>query len=251
MTAQFSGQKTLDDFKASGTEYPLAIRLKGKFKTAFPEGKPAATEEKTDDEEKPEAEKKKEPDSSLKESKTDGVVILIGDSDFLYDNFCVQVNPIFGIASPINGNLGLAQNMVEQLSGDVNLVGTRSRGALRRPFTVVQRMQAEAEEQYRDRIRRLNEDLQTAQTQLNEMQAKKEPGQKLILSPEQQSKIAEFQKKQRDTQRELRDLRKNLRQDVESLETKLKWVNIAGMPVLVVVTGLSVFFVRKQRTKAK
>jgi ABC-type uncharacterized transport system involved in gliding motility auxiliary subunit len=251
MTAQFSGQKTLDDFKASGTEYPLAIRLKGKFKTAFPEGKPAATEEKTDDEEKPEAEKKKEPDSSLKESKTDGVVILIGDSDFLYDNFCVQVNPIFGIASPINGNLGLAQNMVEQLSGDVNLVGTRSRGALRRPFTVVQRMQAEAEEQYRDRIRRLNEDLQTAQTQLNEMQAKKEPGQKLILSPEQQSKIAEFQKKQRDTQRELRDLRKNLRQDVESLETKLKWVNIAGMPFLVVVTGLSVFFVRKQRTKAK
>jgi ABC-type uncharacterized transport system involved in gliding motility auxiliary subunit len=253
MTAQFSGQKTLDDFKASGTEYPIAIRLKGKFKTAFPEGKPAAADEKPDDEDKepkPAAEKK-EPDNSLKESKTDGVVILIGDSDFLYDNFCVQVNPIFGIASPINGNLGLAQNMVEQLSGDVNLVGTRSRGALRRPFTVVQRMQAEAEEQYRDRIRRLNEELQTAQTQLNAMQAKKEPGQKLILSPEQQTKIAEFQKKQRETQRELRDLRKNLRQDVESLEKKIKAVNIAGMPLLVVVAGLGVFFVRKQRTKAK
>lgn len=249
MTSQFSPQKTMDDFKPSGTEYPLAIRLKGKFKTAFPEGKPA--EDKTEDKDKPEAEKKKDAGDSLKESKTESVVILVGDADFLYDNFCVEVNPLFGIASPINGNLGFGQNMVEQLSGDANLVGTRSRGALRRPFTVVQKMQAEAEDQYRDKIRKLNEELQNAQTQLNEMQAKKEPGQKLILSPEQQAKIAEFQKKQRDTQRELRDLRKNLRQDVDSLENTLKWTNIAAMPFIVIVTGLSVFFVRKQRTKAQ
>ena len=179
------------------------------------------------------------------------MVILVGDADFLYDNFCVEINPLFGIATPINGNLGLAQNMVEQLAGDANLVGTRSRGALRRPFTVVQKMQAEAEDQYRDKIRRLNDDLQKTQQQLSELQAKKEPGQKLILSPEQQTKIAEFQKKQRDTQKELRELRKNLRGDIESMENTLKWTNIAAMPAIVVIAGLSVFFVRKQRTKAQ
>lgn len=252
MTAQFSPQKTMDDFRASGTEYPLAIRLKGKFKTAFPEGKPA--EPKTDDDKDKDKEKKDEKkpaDNSLKESKADSVVILVGDADFLYDNFCVEINPLFGIATPINGNLGLAQNMVEQLAGDANLVGTRSRGALRRPFTVVQKMQAEAEDQYRDKIRRLNDDLQKTQQQLSELQAKKEPGQKLILSPEQQTKIAEFQKKQRDTQKELRELRKNLRGDIESMENTLKWTNIAAMPAIVVIAGLSVFFVRKQRTKAQ
>jgi ABC-type uncharacterized transport system involved in gliding motility auxiliary subunit len=248
MTAQFSPQKVMDDFKASGTEHPLAIRLKGKFKTAFPEGKPAEPKAEDDKEKKDE---KKPADNSLKESKAESVVILIGDSDFLFDNFCVQINPLFGVATPINGNLGLAQNMVEQLAGDANLVGTRSRGALRRPFTVVQKMQAEAEDQYRDKIRKLNEDLQTAQTQLNEMQSKKEPGQKLILTQEQQSKIAEFQKKQRDTQRELRELRKQLRQDVSSLENKLKWANIIGMPILVIAAGLTMFVVRKQRTKAQ
>ncbi|HWN97293.1 MAG TPA: Gldg family protein [Methylomirabilota bacterium] len=247
MTAQFSPQKIMDDFKASNEERPLAIRLQGKFKTAFPEGKPAtppADGEEKKDEAKP-------ADNSLKESKTDGVVILIGDADFLFDNFCVQINPLFGIATPINGNLGLAQNMVEQLSGDANLVGTRSRGALRRPFTVMQRMQAEAEDAGREKIQKLNQELQNAQNQLNELQAKKEPGQKLILSPEQQSKIAEFQKKQRDTQRELRDLRKNLRQDIDSLENRLKWANIAGVPGLVILAGLGTFFIRKQRTKAQ
>jgi ABC-type uncharacterized transport system involved in gliding motility auxiliary subunit len=190
-------------------------------------------------------------DNSLKVSKAESVVILVGDSDLIYDNFCVEINPLFGVASPINGNLAFAENMIEQLSGDVSLVGTRSRGALRRPFTVVQRMQAEAEDQYRDKIRHLNEDLKTAQDQLNELQAKKEPGQKLILSPEQQSKIAEFQTKKRKTERDLRDLRKNLRQDIDSLENRLKWANIAGMPLLVIAAGVGVAIARKQRTKAQ
>jgi hypothetical protein len=35
------------------------------------------------------------------------------------------------------------------------------------------------------------------------------------------------------------------------MENTLKWANIAGMPLVVIVTGLSVFFVRKQRTKAQ
>ena len=248
MTAQFSGQKIMDDFKASGTEYALAIRLKGKFKTAFPEGKPAAPAPDAADEKKDAA---KPADTSLKESKTDGVVILMGDVDFIYDNFCVQVDRMFGVARPINGNLGLVQNMIEQLSGDVNLVGTRSRGALRRPFTVVQRMQAEAEEQFRDKIRQMNEDLQKTQAQLSELQTKKEPGQKLILSPEQQAKIQEFQAKKRKTERDLRDLRKNLRQEIDSLENRLKWVNIAAVPLLVAAAGIALALIRKQRTKAQ
>ena len=248
MTAQFSGQKIMDDFKASGTEYALAIRLKGKFKTAFPEGKPAAAAPDAADEKK---DAPKPADTSLKESKTDGVVILMGDVDLIYDNFCVQVDRMFGVARPINGNLGLVQNMVEQLSGDVNLVGTRSRGALRRPFTVVQRMQAEAEEQFRDKIRQMNEDLQKTQAQLSELQTKKEPGQKLILSPEQQAKIQEFQAKKRKTERDLRDLRKNLRQEIDSLENRLKWVNIAAVPLLVAAAGIALALIRKQRTKAQ
>ena len=235
MTAQFSPQKITDDFKPSNTEYALAIRLQGKFKTAFPEGKPA--EAAADDKDKEKKDEKKAADNSLKESKTDGVVILIGDVDFLFDNFCVQINPLFGVATPINGNLGLAQNMVEQLAGDANLVGTRSRGALRRPFTVMQKMQVEAEDAGRGEIQKLNQELQNAQNQLNELQAKKEPGQRLILSPEQQTKIAEFQKKQRDTQRKLRELRKNLRQDIDSLETKLKVANIGAVPALVILRG--------------
>src|SRR5438445_7779499 len=43
-TAQ--GEAAIRAFKPSGTEYPLAVRLTGKFKTAFPEGRPKAEDEK-------------------------------------------------------------------------------------------------------------------------------------------------------------------------------------------------------------
>ena len=40
MLAEFSSEEVVKEFAAGGKEMPLAIRLTGKFKTAFPEGKP-------------------------------------------------------------------------------------------------------------------------------------------------------------------------------------------------------------------
>ena len=133
--AQMSGEQINKDFKASGTVYPLAIRLTGKFKTAFPEGKPKEAEKP--DEKKDEAKKEeKKPDDSLKETKDETAVVLIGDCDMLYDQFCVSVQNFFGqkFVQPRNGNLNLAQNLVEQMAGDENLISVRSRATLNRPF---------------------------------------------------------------------------------------------------------------------
>lgn len=248
-SARFNPQQIMQEFKASGTEQALAIRLKGKFKTAFPEGKPAEAPAGDDKEKKDE---KKPADNSLKESKAESVVILVADVDFLNDNFALNPELLqFGIAQPMNGNLALAQGMVEQLSGDVNLVGTRSRGALRRPFTVVQKMQAEAQAEFQGTIQKLNEERTAAQAKLRELQGKKEPGQRLIASPEQLAEIAAQQKREREINREIRDINKRLRERTEALETKTKWLNIAAVPGLVIAAGLSMFFIRKQRTKAQ
>ena len=248
MTARFSPSKTVNEFKASDKELPLAIRLQGRFKTAFPEGKPAAPpaegEEKKDD--------KKPADGALKESKTDGVVILVGDADFIYDIISFDQQMLqFGVANPANGNFAFAQNMIEQLSGDVNLVGTRSRGALRRPFTVVQKMQVEAQDEFRGTITKLNAEREAAQAKLRELQGKKEPGQRLIASPEQMAEIKAQEKREREIGREIREINKRLRERTESLENKVKWGNIAGVPVLVAAAGIFFALIRKQRTKAQ
>jgi ABC-type uncharacterized transport system involved in gliding motility auxiliary subunit len=248
MTARFSPQKTMSEFKSSDKEHPLAIRLKGKFKTGFPEGKPAAPpvegEEKKDE--------KKPAEDSLKESKTESVVILVSDVDFIYDVISFDQQMLqFGVANPANGNFAFAQNMIEQLSGDVNLVGTRSRGALRRPFTVVQKMQAEAQDEFRETITKLNAEREATQAKLRELQGKKEPGQRLIASPEQMAEIKQQEKREREISREIREINKRLRERTESLENKVKWGNIAGVPALVAAAGIFLALIRKQRTKAQ
>ncbi len=249
MMAQFSGEQITKDFKPSGTPQKLAIRLSGKFKTAFPDGKPVEKQADKKDEKKDE----KKTEDSLKETKGDNAVILVGDSDILYDQFCVQVQNIFGqkVVIPRNGNLNLVQNMVEQMAGDSNLIEVRSRATLNRPFTVVQKMQAQAEASYRNKIKELEDGLQETQKRLNELQSKKEKGQRFILSPEQQQEVERFKKQEAGSKKELKEVRRNLRQDIDALENRVKWLNIAGMPMVVTLFGVGRAFLKGQRAKSQ
>ncbi|MBI3853799.1 MAG: Gldg family protein [Verrucomicrobia bacterium] len=252
MTASFSGETIAKEFKPSGTAYPLAIRLKGKFKTAFPDG-PPKDEEKKDD--KTEAEKKPEtkPADTLKETKSENVVVLVGDTDLLYDQFSVQVQDILGqrIVIPRNGNLNFVQNLVEQMTGDSNLIGVRSRAAINRPFTVVAEMQASAQEAYQSKLKEIEAKLADTQKRLNELQSKKEGGQRFILSPEQQQELEKFKHEEANTKKELKEVRKNLRRDIDSLEFWTKVLNIGAMPAVVILAGLTSAFFKRQRAKAK
>ena len=84
--AQFGPEQLTANFKASGKEYPLAIRLSGNFKTAFPEGRPKAADAEAGEEGEEGEEKDKEPvEEWLKKSQKEGSVFLVADSDMLFD----------------------------------------------------------------------------------------------------------------------------------------------------------------------
>lgn len=252
MSAQMGGESAINDISPTGVRYQLAVRLTGKFKTAFPEGKPKPAGEAP----KPE-DKDKKPEAAggaLKESTADNTVVLIGDSDMIQDAVSVQEIPgLFGggqrMVQPMNGNLGLAQSAVEQLTGDSNLVTVRGRASRERPFTVVKQMQANAEANYKARIKELETGLADAQRRLNELQRSKDPTQKLILSPEQQQEIANFRKKESEARIALKLERKKLRADIDSLENRMKWLNIGAVPAAVTLTGVF-YALRRRRQEA-
>lgn len=253
--ANLSGESIIKDFKPSDKEYALAIRLTGKFKTAFPDGKPAEKkdEDKKDaDKEKEKAEEKK-PDNSLKESKQDTSVILVGDADMIYDNFTIRKmqSPFGTLSMAMNGNLTFAQNAVEQLSGDNNLIAVRSRATLNRPFTLVKKMQAEAEAKYRGKVKQLEDSLAETQRRLNELQQNKEKGQRFILSPEQQAELEKFRETEAETRKDLKEVKKDLRREIDSLETRIKWLNIAAVPLAVTLCGIILAAYKRKLTGAK
>jgi len=256
--ANIAGEATMKEFKPSGTEYPLAVRLSGKFKTAFAEGKPA---EKKDEAAKPDEKKdekkdadKKEPDNSLKASQKETQIILVGDADMLSDRVALQpVQSLFGtMYQPANGNFAFAQNAIEQLSGDVALINVRSRATLNRPFTRINEMETRANEQFQSKIKALEDGRGEAQRKIGELQqAKKDKDQRFILSPEQQAELVKLREQEVKTSKELKQVQKDLHKEVTSLESRLKVANIAAVPALVCCSGLALAFVKRKRTGAK
>ena len=237
-----NSEKVLQDFKPSGVVYNLGIKISGRFKTAFPDGSPAAQGDTNAPAAAP----------GLKDSASDNVVYLFGDADMLANSFTVQINQMMRVAMPMNANLSLLQNVVEQTAGDSNLIGARSRASVRRPFTVVQEMEAKARNAYQSKIGELDKKLQDLQGELSKIQVKKDgETARVILSPEQQQALKNYTAQQGETRKELRSTRRNLRQDVDSLENRLKWVNIAAMPILVSLVGIALALVRRRRMAAR
>ena len=254
--AMARGEEAVRGFQPDGKEYPIALKLTGKFKTAFPDGKPAVKDARGGASKAPDAKAKDaaaDPGPVLKESQSETTVVLVGDTDLLNDGAAVQISEIFGqrVAIPINGNLAFGQGLVEQLAGDADLVGLRSRATAQRPFTVVKQMEAEAAQAYLGKIQSLEDSLQDTRKKLESLQRTKTPaGGAAILTAEQQAEIDSFRKRAAETRRELKDVRRELRSETEALEFWTKVINIGAVPLLVAIAGVAIAFVRRRRRGA-
>jgi len=240
-SATRSGDDATKSFQPSGKAMPLAIRLTGKFKTAFAEGLK-------------EKDKPVPGTPNLRESAGENSIILVADVDLLADGAAVDIQEVFGrkVVVPSNGNLAFALGMVEQLAAGDELISLRSRTAAFRPLTVVRELEAEAQKQYFGKIQSLEEELQKTTAKLQELQkgqkAGSAPGGAQILSPEQQAEIERFRRTVAESRLALKEVRKNLRQDAESLVFWTKVINIALMPLLVALFGLLFALLRRRRT---
>jgi len=247
MSARFGGQAVRSEFKPGGTKMNLAVRLTGTFKTAFPDGAP---EDDGADDEKDEGDEEKKEDEEAPESLKEGqsTVLLVGDTDLIFDRYCVQEMNFFGMKAhqPLNDNVNFFANMVEQISGSSDLIGIRSRGKFSRPFTRVDQLEQDARGQWQAKEDELVKKLQDTQRQLNQMQSEKQGNQKYILSPKQKEAIVNFRKEEANVKRELKDVRKNLRRGIERLGVKVKVVNIAMMPLLVGLSGVCYYLYRRK-----
>ncbi|CAM9974289.1 unnamed protein product, partial [Phaeothamnion confervicola] len=246
IVASVSGDAAMKGFAPDNKAKPLALRLSGKFKTAFPEGKPAPF---NPDKSKVPA----EPAPQLKEAAADNSVVLVADADMLADGAAVEVQNILGqrVVVPSNGNLALVQGMIEQLASGDDLMSLRSRASGFRPLTVVRQMESDAQKKYFGKIKELEDELQQTTEKMQKLQ-KQSGGTKTaqIMTPEQQAELERFKKRVIETRQVLKELRKTLRQDAEALQFWTKVVNIALMPLLVTLFGVGFAMSRRRRAAA-
>ncbi len=252
---QFGAASIRRDFRPTVDRYDLAVKITGKFKTAFPAGKPKKADDKDKEAKKDEdkSEEDKPGEEGLKESAEEAAIIVVSDTDLLWDDYYVRKQNFLGmqLTSLFNDNLNFFQNAAEMLAGGPNLISIRSRGKFDRPFTRVQDLEKKAAANWRDREKELVDKVEETNRKLRELESQKDDSQQLILSKEQEDEIQKFKQEKLRINKELKLVRRHLRSEIESLGTKVKFVNIFLMPLLVSLAGIGYALYRGGKSKDK
>ena len=233
--AQFATVSSIHaQFKPDHIRHVLAARLKGTFETAFPHGPEGADTNAA-------------PNQLVKGN---SAVLIVADTDFLFDENCVRaVSMGFGMQTyqPVNDNLTFFLNAVEQLAGREELLSLRARGTFKLPFRHVDELEAGAMQSYQAKEDELSKKLDATRAKIQEMQQKKKGAQNFLLSRDQQEEIERFRTEEAKINRDLREVRKDLRRDIDNLGVVVKAVNIAAMPVLLILFGIVRTVARRKR----
>ncbi len=210
----------LQNFKSEDKKLNIAVRINGIAKTAFPEGAPKGMEGIT---------------TIIKESKEPINIIAVADTDMLEDKFWVNIQNFLGqkLAMPRANNDAFLINAIDNLSGSNDLISLRTRGRSSRPFTTVVQLKREAEQEFQAKEKALQAKLNQTEQKLNAMQQQKQGQNAAILSLEQRQEIEKFRATQVSTRKELRAVQHELGKSIEQLGTKLRFINIALIPLLI------------------
>lgn len=232
----------------------LAGILRGSFPTAFPDGPPEKpTEDNPADSDNGNTNTEStpliNPDDQLTESNGTSTVMVIADTDFLSDQFAVRAINMFGMRGlqPLNDNLALLNNAVDSLAGNPELMSLRGKGTGNRPFTVVEKIEREAQQDYEDQLQNLEQRLSEVQTRLQELQQTTADENQLVASPQTRQAIEEFRLEEAEVRAQQREIRKKLREDIEALNLRLALLNLFTFPLLVGIGGLA-FFLKRNRS---
>lgn len=236
----------LEDFQASGTAYTMAARVTGPIKTAFPDGPPEES-----DETKALLIPQDWAETHVTESDGPVNLIVVADTDILADRQWVQLQQFVGqtYALPSADNGPFVINALDVLAGSSELISLRSRGTSSRPFEVVENLQREAEERFRETEQALQARVTETEQKLAELQTGEATGGALVMSPEQQEAVIAFREELIEVRQQLRDVQLALRQEIEQMGLTLKFLNIALVPLIIGVVAIVISLVRSQRRR--
>jgi len=225
----------IDEMGATGERYTLAARLSGEVDRVFDgEGGSASGDEE-----------------AAGESDTYSLnAIVVADVDMLADRYWVQRQQFFGttMLEPFADNGDFVINAIDNLLGNAELISVRSRATSNRPFTLVESLRREAEEDLRATEQRLEGDLAETEQRLTELQQARGDTNLDILTDEQEAEIDRFMDQRLEIRRQLRQVRRELDEEIEALGARIKVANIALMPLLVTLFALAMAW-RKRRLR--
>lgn len=232
--------KLLADFKPAGHGFVIAARVSGILHSAF-KGPPPEPKGQT---------RPKDFPAYIAATAWPAQLVVIADSDIMADRFWVQSQDFFGQTqtTPFSDNGAFVANLVGTLTGSDALLGLRARGVTVRPFTRIDAMQRVAEARFRRTEQTLQAHLDAAQKQLTALRTGTgEKGSTAVITEQQRQAIGRLEQDMITTRAQLRQVQFDLRRDIQSLEDTIRLIDVAAVPILLIVLAIVLAVARTRR----
>ena len=233
----------------------VAVRVTGNAGTAFPEGRPAdpdAKESDAKDEAENDGGKAAAKPAHIARTQKPLNLILVADADFLETGFWAQTSAVGegAVYTPFANNADFVVNALDDLTGANPLAGLRGRGAPARPFTVVEELRKASQNKLRAKQLELARELEDLQKKIADARSVSKDGQ-TVLTGAQQETLRGYLAKFISVRQEQRAVLASLRADVDALEARTKFFNIALIPLAIAVLAILVAVWRARRRRRR
>ena len=242
---QMNTKGLMDSFRDGTEPVMMGCLVTGRLQSAFPDGIEITEEPSEGDPNGPAVSRK----TGLVQAEGDCAVAVFSDVDFVSDIVAYQ-SSFFGTA-PVGDNSALLLNTIENLSGSADLIAIRSRGNFKRPFTVVEEIERQAEQETAAEEANIQSEITAFEQELRKLVTQaREKGETLVDTSELADEKRDLQLQIAQARRRLRDVQNRRLKEIDKLGGTLQNINMLAAPatILVIVVILALRRSIRRRT---
>ena len=209
--------KLINNFKPTGITYDFGVKLSGKTSSSFNDF---------------EFIREDHIDSSVKDIN----VVLFSDADFIRNAFWARIQKFLdtNVIEATSDNGTLVTNVLDSMTGYDEFIDLRNKEAPFRPFVVVQKLQAEAEQKYLGQEQELQAQLDETLVKIQNLSGGRD-AESVNLTDKQLMELADFQLEVERKRQQLREVRRNLSKNIDRLANQINILNTFLIPILLIL----------------
>ena len=209
--------KIINNFKPTGITYDFGVKLSGKTSSSFNDF---------------EFIREDHIDRSVKDIN----VVLFSDADFIRNAFWARIQKFLdtNVIEATSDNGTLVTNVLDSMTGYDEFIDLRNKEAPFRPFVVVQKLQAEAEQKYLGQEQELQAQLDETLVKIQNLSGGRD-AESVNLTDKQLMELADFQLEVERKRQQLREVRRNLSKNIDRLANQINILNTFLIPILLIL----------------
>lgn len=178
------------------------------------------------------------------------MLIVAGDTDFIYDNFWAKGVPMLDKTyfMPLFNNADFILNSLDYLSNAPDLMNLRGKSERDRSFENIEKQRRQNMFEYKLKEKEILDRLDEAKIQLQEIWSKKDFEERETFTPDELALIRGVRTTLDKTRLELGAIRQKLNQNINNLSMKIKFFNIFAVPLALSLVLVFIGLLKRPKT---